>query len=424
MLPLVLGLMHGFIDAASAAVLYSESLRDRLSCDGHWWLVVVYNALAFGLQLPMGLLVDRLKMHRGAGGVGTALLLIAAATCEHHAFLPGVLAGLGNALFHVGAGAIVLLGSCGRATAAGIFVAPGALGLTLGIWLGVAGFPHRWAMGLALLAGGLFLAWLPATPCVPTCRAECGPLPNRAVLCVVLVVVAIALRSFSAAALTSSWGEPAVWALVMTLCAVAGKAMGGFVGDQLGWRRVAVTATVLVTLLSWPAFENRWTAAAAMFLLQISMTTTLAAILVVLPNHPGTAFGIASLALLIGAMPGLRGNVAPGDAPMLLLAASCASAVALFIGLGFVARRSRRIESAGVPGMAAADAADAPPGAAHGAVLAHGADEIGAAGRLEAATAAHQRAQKDLIQADQPDQAPAGHAEHKANGPLCPPNHE
>ncbi len=49
---------------------------------------------------------------------------------------------------------------------------------------------------------------------------------------------------------------------------------------------------------------------------------------------------------------------------------------------------SRRVVAAGVPGVAAADARDALERAADGAVLLHGADEVDAAGGLEAAVAA------------------------------------
>src|SRR5665648_840312 len=44
-----------------------------------------------------------------------------------------ILAGLGNAMFHLGAGAQVLRQGLSRAAPAGLLVAPGALGLALGV---------------------------------------------------------------------------------------------------------------------------------------------------------------------------------------------------------------------------------------------------------------------------------------------------
>ena len=67
-----------------------------------------------------------------------------------------IVAGVGNALFHLGAGGLVLRSAGGRATPAGVFVAPGALGLGLGMWMGRTGrgstFPIYVALAFAVIA--------------------------------------------------------------------------------------------------------------------------------------------------------------------------------------------------------------------------------------------------------------------------------
>ena len=115
---------HLFVDALCAAVLYSS---------GAGFLELsVYDTLAFTTQCITGMVADRLRGR---------LNLIAAASCAMIAgsfFAPAssmvkaVAAGIGNSFFHTAAGTAVIKGSEGKAAPLGVFVAPGAIGLTLG----------------------------------------------------------------------------------------------------------------------------------------------------------------------------------------------------------------------------------------------------------------------------------------------------
>ena len=66
--------------------------------------------------------------------------------------------------------------------------------------------------------------------------------------------------------------------------------------------------------------------------------------------------------------------------------------------------RLRRVVSAGMPGVAAADAADAFPGSDDRAVFPHRANEIAAAARLKSALPAENRTERPLVDADEQNQ--------------------
>ena len=70
----------------------------------------------------------------------------------------------------------------------------------------------------------------------------------------------------------------------------------------------------------------------------------------------------------------------------------------------------RRVISTGVPGVAAANAADASPRPSDCPVLPHRFDEVHAATRLETASPPQQRTDEPLVEANQPDQKPRGNA--------------
>ena len=66
------------------------------------------------------------------------------------------LAGIGSAAFHVGAGALTLRSCGGRSDGAGLFAAPGVVGLAIGGALAVSGYYPYAPFLIALLA--LFVA--------------------------------------------------------------------------------------------------------------------------------------------------------------------------------------------------------------------------------------------------------------------------
>jgi FSR family fosmidomycin resistance protein-like MFS transporter len=320
------GVVHAAVDTVSLAILYNEVATSRLADGEIFRLFLLYNCVAFGLQLPLGWLCDLHGRYRPAAVIG--LLCTAAATLLHSALphLGVVCVGVGNALFHVGAGAMVLRESAGRATPAGIFVAPGAFGVWLGVQLGARGFDHQgfWAAGL-LMAAILVAQRRPhqmliSRPCAAAVRI------------VLLLSVSVALRSFLGGWISGSWSgtNTALWIVVAAVC---GKTAGGVIADRVGWRATAVTALVLLVPLVVPAAQHRPLAVAGSLLVQVTMAVTLVAVYLAMPARPGTAFGFPSLAILLGALPGLTGHF-PAEIRPWLPVVALFSAALLFGGLG------------------------------------------------------------------------------------------
>jgi hypothetical protein len=125
--------------------------------------------------------------------------------------------------------------------------------------------------------------------------------------------------------------------------AVAGKSLGGFLADCFGWRRLGVLALgATATLLVLP--EQRFLAASvALLVFQFTMPITLGALYVLFPKHPGMAFGLPCLALLLGALPGLTGHNSVFQSLAVVLSMILFSAVLLWFGLAL--KQSRRKET-------------------------------------------------------------------------------
>lgn len=334
----IFGLVHALVDAACAAVLYKEQVPyGQLAFDEVCRVVLLYNALAFGAQFPLGFVADRLRWHWPMGVAGVAAVLAAVGMGSWSTPAAAVLAGLGNAMFHVGAGAIVFQQSPGRATEPGIFVAPGALGLVLGMRLGLAGFPGRWLVALALgvsLASFAFWRRPPPGQIAP-------PLPQRTcpgrVLCVALLVVVVAVRS-TLGNLFSGFSRSEAMLLGLAAAGAAGKAIGGIAADRFGWRTTATAALLVLAPLVYAAPTSITVGLLGMLLVQISTPVTLAAVFTLFPRHPGTAFALPSVALLAGMVPAFAGVFSWYDPIPLLLPLVLACAALVYAGLSLLSR--------------------------------------------------------------------------------------
>ncbi len=352
-LAIKLGTIHALVDAASAAILYAEVARYRLPFETLVALVLLYNSLAFGSQWLVGILADLRTAYRPTAAVGTLLIAAAAVVEPLYPWIGAAMAGIGNACFHVGAGAVVLRQSHGRAAESGVFVGPGAMGLVTGLWLGLNSGLWRLPVIVLLVCSSLMLLRimpsfglgnrdrrldLAALP-VPN-----APLPAAFVrpqstalwigLPVALLLGSVAVRSAVGSLLSSSWRTSAFVVLALAAAAMAGKCVGGLLSDRFGWRRSSTLALLLASPLVAAGMYRFDGAITGVLAFQFTMPVTLAAVYLAFPKWPGLAFGLPCLALLLGALPGLTGlldpvTFKPFAAPLVLL-----SAVMLFVGLG------------------------------------------------------------------------------------------
>jgi len=217
--------------------------------------------------------------------------------------IPAVcVAGAGNALFHLGGGSVGLRLKPGFAAPAGIFVAPGAVGLFLGTLLGESGFSALWAGALLLGMFSVLLLAHEAPVLQPRDRPE-RPL-GRGKLIVLLLLTSVAMRSLLGLALSFPWTSAPALAPLLVLSAALGKGWGGVMADRFGWMRTALCALLMSIPLLMFGTASHVEKILAMFLVATTMPVALAAISESLPREPAFAFGLASFALLVGALPG------------------------------------------------------------------------------------------------------------------------
>ena len=296
------GLAHFWVDLSCALLVFRQ-----LSGGTEFALcLLLYNFCAFAMQMPLGLLADRLDRNgvTAAAGCGLAAL----AYWIPAPVLAAVTAGVGNALFHLGGGIDVLNRSGERAWALGVYVSPGALGLYLGTLWGKSGTPGLWAGPAVLLVLGGAILWL----CGRTfgslrsgnAPAELdAPYGYGVLLPLFLVVV---LRSYMGMNQSFAWKGGGSWALFLTLALALGKTAGGFAMDRLGTRRASAGSLGLAAAL-YLASALPLPGTLAVFLFNMTMPVTLWAAARALPGAKGFSFGLLTFALFLGYLPSWLG---------------------------------------------------------------------------------------------------------------------
>lgn len=321
---------HALTDAVCAATLFGIFFLGLLGMQEFIMLLLVYTLLAFGLQAPFGYLIDSWNKPVKAASLGlflssSALLLVG------EPWLAVIFCGIGNALFHVGGGIISLNLKPGKASMPGIYVSTGAFGLMAGTLIGKSGIDLAWPfIIISFIVIGIMNRIKP--PKIITEENIKGEFKWFEIT-IILLLLTIAVRGLVGLSLVLPWKSDMTLLLWLTSAVVLGKALGGVLGDRFGWSRVALTGLVFSAPLLAFFQEVPYLVILGAFLFNLTMPITLTALAKLFPGRAGFAFGLTTLALIVGAIPAFTELKLQINQPIMLLALILGSAIALYFGL-------------------------------------------------------------------------------------------
>lgn len=270
-------------------------------------MVVLYNILAFGLQFVIGGVVDGARergrmLHYGTALLGCLAVVAALLTGVRMPWLSVTLVGVGNAAFHVGGGVDSLIYANGKMGRCGVFVSSGAVGVALGMMCGGLMADKTYIPALVVAVGGVLIALfgkcreaaLPPAEyrgATPVCAGAAG---------LVLCLFAVLVRSYAGFLFYMPWKQGFWLVMAAAVAAAVGKAAGGLLADRLGGRWVGAVSVALSVPLVILGRGSIVLSLIGLASFNVAMPITLHTAAARLHRREGFAFGLTTLALLVG----------------------------------------------------------------------------------------------------------------------------
>jgi FSR family fosmidomycin resistance protein-like MFS transporter len=237
------GVSHLIVDAASLSCYFT--LLNFYGVD-YWTKLIIflsYGIIAFAMQSPIGLLSDYFNRPVLISVIGC--LLVAASPFFVSAPIFALLVvGVGNSFFHVGGGIITLSLSQGRAAMSGFFIAPGTIGVVIGISLGKTSIDASLLFAVILLTLSIIMLTTGRTlwRITNTTNAVCSDSKRTKIvvplilIAIVLIFLTIIMRSLLSTVSNSSDNVDAILLYAISAAIFVGKMCGGVLADYFGWR--------------------------------------------------------------------------------------------------------------------------------------------------------------------------------------------
>lgn len=295
-------IQHFFVDLTTVFLITALLLGPSIGMVNHSSVIITYNILAFGGQLPIGLAACMLDKNRQIAALGCLLSCLAYPIALLLPWLSCILAALGNGCFHVGAGSDVLKMNMPKAGLSGAFVSSGALG----VWLAYrASGIFTILCPVVMLASSVLLLCIKKDVSAGTAEPEYVKTKSRSFLtaAVILLMITIVIRSFLGTIMNFAWQDAAALSLLSIIAVAGGKLAGGFLGDWFGYKKTAVISLTISLVAFIFAFDVWIAGIIAIFCFNMTMPLTLTAIAGAIRKHHGFAFGLTTFALVIGFLP-------------------------------------------------------------------------------------------------------------------------
>ena len=301
-LPWVYFLIHALVEVVCFSILY-----DKFGLGLSVVVALIFDYFAFVPQALMGQLNSRLRK-LDIGTIGVVLMavgiFVSDAPNETLALIGIAVLALGNAFLHEAGAIATTTCSEGKLFPSALFVAGGSFGLITGQAIGAAGIGREVLLVFMVIIELLVLytnkLWLSEAP-IPKFSLVRENKSDWLIIAVAFGVTAV--RSFIGYAIPISWKKELWQAFLLFFIMGFGKAVGGYLADRFGAKKVGVWASLLSIPFLLAGNHLMWISVIGVFLFSLTMSITFGMLLSVIQNNPGLAFGVTTLALFIGMLP-------------------------------------------------------------------------------------------------------------------------
>ena len=302
---------HAVVDFVCAASVFWCYIN-WVDTSFFFYLILIYNCLAFGLQSIFGIIADHLHFSKSLAILWCiSLFWWPLFYFFNIPFLAVIFLWIGNALFHVWWWITTLAINPWKSKYPWIFVAPWAIWLFLGVFFWNSWY-YSWIESIILLVMSILSMWFSSRNFHPYQLINNYSKENSKsdwklplLLIISLLLISIVIRSFIGFLINFSWKEWFLLSFIFVIFIAFGKALWGILADRFWWLRIWVSSLILslpCLLLGeyWLIFWMLW-----IFLFNITMPIAFSAMVKAAPEKSWTMFWLLCLALLIWALPKL-----------------------------------------------------------------------------------------------------------------------
>lgn len=240
----IYGVAHGindFIAGFLLSVLTYKSTNTELNAIAF----LTYSTIAFGGQLPAGIIVDKTKNIKVFSFISLLFMITAILLSDVSIFTAILFSSFASAFIHVCGGAACYVSDQKNVTIAGIFTSPGVIGLIIG---GIAGSMHfnyfYWLLlPVAVLLFAVTKLSIPTYDSIKENNNSVSLLDTHDFFMLVLLT-AIAFRSLIWNVLHMLCYSDTNWLLAIAFSAATGKLIGGYISDKVEWKKFVFATTV------------------------------------------------------------------------------------------------------------------------------------------------------------------------------------
>jgi FSR family fosmidomycin resistance protein-like MFS transporter len=297
------GASHGINDFIAGYLLSNMSANST-----NWQLnsisFLVYSIVAFGGQLPAGIIVDKSKKIKLFSLISLSLMLFAIAFSYVNIFVAILLSGIASAFIHVCGGAACYVSDNKSSTLAGIFTSPGVVGLILGGIIGTMQFHFFFVFAFVLIAILFFLIKIkiPSYSAIPETKNE--SLLDTHDFFMLILLLAITFRSLFWNIAHMMCFENNEWLLGIAFSAFTGKLIGGYISDKVDWRKFVFVTLIFSTILLNIGKNYLPVFCIGVALLQSAVPITLVLMQNYMQKNPATAAGLSlGVAIALAGLP-------------------------------------------------------------------------------------------------------------------------
>jgi FSR family fosmidomycin resistance protein-like MFS transporter len=287
--PVLWGLLHGLNDFAAGFMLAYYTYHHNAS--DSFLFIVIYSIIGFGGQLPVGFWVDYKKKLKPFATISLIALPASILLFFIHPETGIIFSGIASAFVHVTGGAVCLNINDNKTGTLALFTAPGVLGLTIGGAMGMFTIYSLCIVAVAVMIVGI-LIMRNNLPIYKAAEKKQSELDTHDYIMLGILLL-MCFRSFIFDIINHVAHDYENGIIIIGISAFAGKIMGGFVADKIGWKKFVYITLPIALLLFQFGKENIYALAFGIACLQSSVPITLLLMSRSLPLYPATAAALS-----------------------------------------------------------------------------------------------------------------------------------